>query len=130
MAWLVLKAAVGLRLTEVGEALGVDEVETGMRAYPEFAMYEKGLIYRGQYMINWCPRCHTALSDLEVVYDQTEGNLWHNGGTGGFHSFMIIDAKREAAVIILSNTSTNIVDAFGKAVFDIARGEKNDFEWP
>ncbi len=40
-------------------------------------LYEKGLIYRGQYMINWCPRCHTALSDLEVVYDPTPGNLWH-----------------------------------------------------
>ena len=38
VAWLALKAAVGLRLTEVGEALGVDEVETGMRAYPEFSM--------------------------------------------------------------------------------------------
>ena len=34
--WLALRATVGLRLTEVGEALGVDEVETGMRAYPEF----------------------------------------------------------------------------------------------
>ncbi len=34
--WLALKATVGLRLTDVGEALGVDEVETGMRAYPEF----------------------------------------------------------------------------------------------
>ncbi len=40
-------------------------------------LYEKGLIYRGDYMVNWCPRCHTALSDLEVVYEQTEGNLWH-----------------------------------------------------
>ena len=37
-AWLALKATVGLRLTEVGEALGVDEVETGMRAYPEFGI--------------------------------------------------------------------------------------------
>ena len=34
--WLVLKLCVGIRLTEVGEALGIDEVETGMRAYPEF----------------------------------------------------------------------------------------------
>ena len=40
-------------------------------------LWEKGLIYRGEYMVNWCPRCHTALSDLEVDYDQTEGNLWH-----------------------------------------------------
>lgn len=40
-------------------------------------LYEKGLIYRGAYMVNWCPRCHTALSDLEVVHEETQGNLWH-----------------------------------------------------
>jgi valyl-tRNA synthetase len=40
-------------------------------------LYEKGLIYRGEYMVNWCPRCHTALSDLEVVKEETQGNLWH-----------------------------------------------------
>ena len=40
-------------------------------------LYEKGLIYRGEYMINWCPRCHTALSDLEVVHDDAHGHLWH-----------------------------------------------------
>ncbi len=40
-------------------------------------LYEKGLIYRGQYMINWCPRCLTALSDLEVIHEETQGNLWH-----------------------------------------------------
>ncbi|MFZ5928478.1 MAG: valine--tRNA ligase [Acidobacteriota bacterium] len=40
-------------------------------------LYEKGLIYRGEYMVNWCPRCHTALSDLEVVHEEEQGNLWH-----------------------------------------------------
>jgi valyl-tRNA synthetase len=40
-------------------------------------LFEKGLIYRGEYMVNWCPRCHTALSDLEVVREETQGNLWH-----------------------------------------------------
>jgi len=40
-------------------------------------LYEKGLIYRGEYMVNWCPRCHTALSDLEVVHEETDGSLWH-----------------------------------------------------
>ncbi|MEK7408704.1 MAG: valine--tRNA ligase [Acidobacteriota bacterium] len=40
-------------------------------------LHEKGLIYRGEYMVNWCPRCHTALSDLEVIHDETPGNLWH-----------------------------------------------------
>jgi Amt family ammonium transporter len=36
LTWISLKRSVGLRLTEVGEALGIDAVETGMRAYPEF----------------------------------------------------------------------------------------------
>ncbi len=38
--------------------------------------WEEGLIYRGTYIVNWCPRCMTALSDLEVVHDETEGKLW------------------------------------------------------
>jgi valyl-tRNA synthetase len=40
-------------------------------------LYRKGLIYRGRYIINWCPRCLTALSDLEVVHEERQGNLWH-----------------------------------------------------
>ena len=40
-------------------------------------LYEKGLVYRGEYMVNWCPRCQTALSDLEVTHDPKPGNLWH-----------------------------------------------------
>ena len=40
-------------------------------------LYEKGLIYRGEYMVNWCPRCHTALSDLEVEHEETQGHLAH-----------------------------------------------------
>jgi valyl-tRNA synthetase len=40
-------------------------------------LYREGLIYRGQYMINWCPRCGTALSDLEVEHAGHQGNLWH-----------------------------------------------------
>ena len=40
-------------------------------------LYEKGLIYRGKYIINWCPRCQTALSDEEVVHTEEEGSLWY-----------------------------------------------------
>ena len=40
-------------------------------------LYEKGLIYRGEYLVNWCPRCHTAISDLETVHIDTQGSLWH-----------------------------------------------------
>ncbi len=39
-------------------------------------LYNKGLIYRGERIINWCPRCTTALSDLEVQHKELEGNLW------------------------------------------------------
>ncbi len=40
-------------------------------------LYEKGLIYRGNYIINWCPRCLTALSDEEAEATETTGQLWH-----------------------------------------------------
>ncbi len=40
-------------------------------------LYDKGLIYRGERIINWCPRCGTALSDLEVVHQDVQGNLWY-----------------------------------------------------
>ena len=39
-------------------------------------LYREGLIYRERYMINWCPRCHTAVSDLEVAHRETLGRLW------------------------------------------------------
>ncbi len=40
-------------------------------------LYNKGLIYRGHRIINWCPRCLTALSDAEVEYRDQPGNFWH-----------------------------------------------------
>ena len=40
-------------------------------------LYDKGLIYRGDRLISWCPRCNTALSDLEVVHRDVPGHLWH-----------------------------------------------------
>ena len=39
-------------------------------------LYEQGLVYRGKYIVNWCPRCGTAISDLEVVHEETPGKLW------------------------------------------------------
>ncbi|MGE0084044.1 MAG: valine--tRNA ligase [Desulfococcaceae bacterium] len=40
-------------------------------------LYEDGLIFRGNYIINWCPRCHTALADLEVEHEEKDSHLWH-----------------------------------------------------
>jgi len=39
-------------------------------------LYEQGLIYRGKYIVNWCPRCETAISDLEVKHEEVPGKLW------------------------------------------------------
>ena len=41
------------------------------------SLYEKGLVYRGQYIINWCPRCGTALSNEEAEHREQPGKLWH-----------------------------------------------------
>ena len=40
-------------------------------------LYQENLIYRGKRLINWCPRCHTALSDLEVEHEEGKGYLWY-----------------------------------------------------
>ncbi len=40
-------------------------------------LYDDGLIYRGNYITNWCPRCHTALADLEVEHEEIKGHLYH-----------------------------------------------------
>jgi valyl-tRNA synthetase len=52
------------------------------------SLYEEGLVYRGNYIVNWCSRCVTALSDLEVETEPESGSLWHirypakDGGEG------------------------------------------------
>ena len=52
-------------------------------------LYKKDLIYRGHYIINWCPRCNTALADLEVEHEDADGKLYHvkypfSDGSGHF----------------------------------------------
>ena len=39
--------------------------------------YEKGLIYRGERIINWCPSCKTSISDIETIYENKQGHFWH-----------------------------------------------------
>ena len=40
-------------------------------------LYDKGLIYRGERIINWCPHCKTSISDAEVEFEEKEGSFWH-----------------------------------------------------
>lgn len=41
------------------------------------SLFQKGLIYRGNYIINWCPHCRTTISDIEVEHETKSGHLWH-----------------------------------------------------
>jgi valyl-tRNA synthetase len=61
------------------------------------SLYEQGLIYRGQYIVNWCPRCGTALSDLEVVTRPEAGQLWHirYPGAGGGEGVVVATTRPE-----------------------------------
>ena len=40
-------------------------------------LYEKGLIYKGERITNWCPRCNTSISDIEVIYEEQDGHFWY-----------------------------------------------------
>ena len=82
-AW---KAASGNRITEQMRMLGFSTDWTRERFTLDeglsravrrvfVSLYDEGLIYRGNRIINWCPRCHTALSDIEVEYEDEVGEL-------------------------------------------------------
>ncbi len=60
-------------------------------------LWERDLIYRGEYMVNWCPRCQTAISDLETIHEATEGHLWYvrYQVTGGHESATVATTRPE-----------------------------------
>jgi valyl-tRNA synthetase len=63
-------------------------------------LYREGLIYRGRYMVNWCPRCQTAISDLEVVHSERSGNLWHiRYPIVGSQEFLVVATTRPETML-------------------------------
>ncbi len=64
------------------------------------SLYDDGLIYRDNRLINWCPRCHTALSDLEVEHDDKQGSLWHlRYPVKGADQFLIVATTRPETML-------------------------------
>ena len=59
------------------EAFTMDENLSKAVRHVFVKLYEEGLIYRGNRITNWCPKCQTALSDAEIEYEEQEGNFWH-----------------------------------------------------
>jgi valyl-tRNA synthetase len=60
-----------------GERFTMDEGLSAAVKKVFVKLHEQGLIYRGKRLINWCPRCQSALSDLEVEHETKKGSLWH-----------------------------------------------------
>jgi len=64
------------------------------------SLYERDLIYRGKYIINWCPRCGTALSDEEAVHKEINGSLWHiKYGVEGSKDFVTVATTRPETML-------------------------------
>ncbi len=68
-------------------------------------LYEKGLIYRGEYMVNWCPRCHTALSDLEVAHEETAGQPVAHPLSGERHARTALSVATTRPETMLGDTA-------------------------
>ncbi len=66
-------------------------------------LYEKGLIYKGKYIINWCPRCETALSDDEVDYEDRDSHLW-------YIKYPVKDKSNEFVVVATTRPETMLGD--------------------
>jgi valyl-tRNA synthetase len=68
------------------------------------SLYQRKLIYRGTFIIQWCPRCQTALSDLEVNHEDRNGSLWHI-------RYPIADAPDEYVVVATTRPETMLGDS-------------------
>src|SRR5947199_3620183 len=66
-------------------------------------LHEQGLIYRGKYIVNWCPRCMTAISDLEVVHEDFAGKLYHI-------RYPLADGRSQSVVIATTCQETMLGD--------------------
>jgi valyl-tRNA synthetase len=82
-------------------------------------LHEKGLIYRGEYLVNWCPGCGTAVSDLEVVYSQQQGHLWHiRYPITGTNEFVVVATTRPETMLGDTAVAVNANDDRYKHLWD------------
>ncbi|HVP44236.1 MAG TPA: valine--tRNA ligase [Terriglobales bacterium] len=74
-------------------------------------LYEQGLIYRGKYIVNWCPRCMTAISDLEVVHEETQGKLYEiRYPVEGTNEFIVVATTRPETMLGDTAVAVNAKD--------------------
>ncbi|MFN3476220.1 MAG: valine--tRNA ligase, partial [Candidatus Methylomirabilales bacterium] len=66
-------------------------------------LFEDGLLYRAERLVNWCPRCETALADIEVIHEETEGSLW-------FIRYPFADDPQKGLVVATTRPETMLAD--------------------
>jgi len=66
-------------------------------------LWEDKLLYRAERLINWCPRCKTALADIEVVHEESDGSLWHIG-------YPLADDSSQALIVATTRPETMLGD--------------------
>lgn len=77
-------------------------------------LYEKDLIYKGAYIVNWCPRCQSAISDIETEYETEDGHLWE----------ISYPLKNESGAIVIATTRPETM--FGDVAIAV---NPNDFKY-
>jgi valyl-tRNA synthetase len=74
-------------------------------------LHEEGLIYRGKYIVNWCPRCETAISDLEVKHEEVAGKLWEiRYPVVGSDEFIVVATTRPETMLGDTAVAVNAAD--------------------
>ena len=74
-------------------------------------LYEEGLIYRGKYIVNWCPRCETAISDLEVKHEEVQGKLYEiRYPVVGMDEFITVATTRPETMLGDTAVAVNVKD--------------------
>ena len=75
-------------------------------------LWERGLIYRAEYMVNWCPTCQTVLSDLEVKHEESNGHLWHiRYPVVGTNRYLVVATTRPETMLGDTAVAVNPEDA-------------------
>ncbi len=75
-------------------------------------LYEEGLIYRGKYIVNWCPRCETVISDLEVKHEDVPGKIWEiRYPVIGTEEFITVATTRPETMLGDTAVAVNAADA-------------------
>jgi len=95
--------ALGVSCDWSRESFTMDEKRSTAVKEAFVRLWKDGLLYRAERLINWCPRCRTALADIEVVHEESEGHLW-------YVRYPLLDEPSEDLVVATTRPETMLGD--------------------